>query len=113
MTDSEFVAWAGFLTSAGSVVVAVLKARDWIEAVSLSALKSGAGRAVIAEATQDKHSRVEDKMDLLAKSLESMGDRLETRIDALAVRMEGRLDRLDHDTHAIDVRLSIIESTSK
>lgn len=110
MTDGEIVAWAGLATSAGSIVVAVLKARDWVESVSLSALKSGAGRAVIAEAMQEKHSRVEDKMDALAKSLENVADRLETRIDALSVRMEARLDRLDKDTHAIDVRLSVIES---
>lgn len=109
MNDS-IVAWAGLVTSVGSVIVAVLKARDWVEAVALSALKSGAGRAVIAEAVQERQSRAEDKMDALAKSLESVADRLETRIEALSVRMEARLDRLDKDTHAIDVRLSIIES---
>jgi phage-related minor tail protein len=62
---------------------------------------------------QERHSRVEDKMDALAKSLESVADRLESRIDSLATRMEARLDRLDKDTHAIDVRLSVIESTGK
>lgn len=111
--DSEIVAWAGLATSAGSVVVAVLKARDWVEGVALSSLKSGAGRAAINEVVQERHSRVEDKMDALAKSLESMGGRLETRIDALATRMEARLDRLDKDTHQIDVRLSVIESAGK
>lgn len=113
MTDGELVAWAGLATSAGSIVVAVLKARDWVEIVSLSALKSGAGRLVIAEAVQERQSRAEDKMDALAKSLESVANRLEARIDALSTRMETRLDRLDKDTHAIDVRLSVIESSSK
>lgn len=112
MNDS-IVAWVGFITSVGSVIVAVLKARDWVEGVALAALKSGAGRAAIAEVMQERHSRVEDKMDALAKSLEIVADRLETRIDALATRMEARLDRLDKDTHAIDVRLSVIESVGK
>jgi nitrate/nitrite-specific signal transduction histidine kinase len=111
--DSEVVAWAGLVTSAGSVIVAVLKARDWVEAVALAALRSGAGRAAVSEVVQDRQSRAEDKMDALAKSLESVADRLETRIEALATRMDSRLDRLDKDTHAIDVRLSVIESTSK
>lgn len=111
--DSEIVAWAGLVTSAGSIIVAVLKARDWVESVSLSALRSGAGRAAVSEVVQERHSRVEDKMDALAKSLENMADRLETRIDALATRMETRIDRLDKDTHSIDVRLSVIESVNK
>lgn len=111
--DSEVVAWVGLATSVGTVIVSVLKARDWVEAVALSALKSGAGRAAVSEVVQDRQSRAEDKMDALAKSLESVADRLETRIEALATRMDSRLDRLDKDTHAIDVRLSVIESTNK
>jgi len=111
--DESVVAWASLITSAGSVIVMVLKARDWVEAVALSALKSGSGRAAVAEVMQERHSRVEDKMDALAKSLESVADRLETRIEALATRMDSRLDRLDKDTHAIDVRLSVIESVNK
>lgn len=111
--DSEVVAWVGLATSVSTVIVSVLKARDWIESVSLAALRSGAGRSIITETVSEKHSRVEDKMDALAKSLESVADRLETRIEALATRMDSRLDRLDKDTHAIDVRLSVIESTNK
>ena len=111
--DSAVVAWVGLATSVGTVIVSVLKARDWVESVALAALKSGAGRAAVSEVVQDRQSRAEDKMDALAKSLESVADRLETRIEALATRMDSRLDRLDKDTHAIDVRLSVIESTNK
>lgn len=108
--DSEIVAWAGLITSAGSVVVTVLKARDWVESMALAALKSGAGRAIITETVSEKHSRFEDKMDALAKSLESVANRLENRIEALATRIDARMDRLDKDAHDIDVRLSVIES---
>jgi hypothetical protein len=110
METSLVVALASLGAWVVSFAVGVLKARDWVESVSLSAMKSGAGRSIVNEAVQERHTRVEDKMDALAKSLESVADRLETRIEALAARMETRLDRLDKDTHAIDVRLSVIES---
>lgn len=105
ITVVNLLAW--LLTFAAGV----LKARDWVEAVALSALKSGSGRSIVTESVQERHSRLEDKMDSLTKSLEVVADRLEKRIDALATRMESRLDRLDKDTHAIDVRLSVIESS--
>lgn len=104
LTVVNLLAWLA------TFAVGVLKARDWVEAVSLAAMKSGAGRAIVTESVQERHSRVEDKIDSLNKNLESMADRLETRIESLAARMETRLDRLDKDTHAIDVRLSVIES---
>jgi len=105
ITVANLFAW--LLTFA----VGVLKARDWVEAVALAALKSGAGRSIVTESVQDRHTRLEDKIDSLTKSVENVADRLETRIEALAARMESRLDRLDKDTHAIDVRLSVIESS--
>ncbi len=110
METSMVVALASLGAWAVSFAVGVLKARDWVESVALAAMKSGEGRSIVTEAVQERHTRVEDKMDALAKSLEVMTDRLETRIDALATRMESRLDRLDKDTHAIDVRVSVIES---
>lgn len=110
METSLIVALASLGAWLLSFGVGILKARDWIESVALSAMKSGAGRAVVTEAVQERHTRVEDKIDVLTKSLESVADRLEGRIEALATRMETRLDRLDKDMHAIDVRLSVVES---
>ena len=110
METSLAVALVSLVAWIVSFAVGVLKARDWIENVSLAAMKSGAGRSIVNDTVQERHSRVEDKIDVLTHSLESVADRLETRIEALATRMEARLDRLDKDMHAIDVRLSIVES---
>jgi|GEM_PF-3617043 hypothetical protein len=107
MSDGEMIAWAGLLTSGGSIVVAVLKARDWVEGVALAALKSGAGRAVIAEATQDKYSRVEDKLDTLARRLEEVV----ARIDGLSRKVEERMDRLDREVNSMTVRVAVLEKT--
>lgn len=107
MSDGEMIAWAGLLTSAGSIVVAVLKARDWVEGVALAALKSGAGRAVIAEATQDKYSRVEDKLDTLARRLEEVV----ARIDGLSRKVEERMDRLDREVNGMAIRVAVLEKT--
>lgn len=102
---------ASLVTTLGAFIVGVLKARDWVEAVALAALKSGEGRAVVVEAMTDRHSRLEDKIDALTQSLTTIADRLEGRIENVAIRMEARLDRLDKDAHQLDVRMSVIEST--
>lgn len=98
------------LTMFVAFLVGVLKARDWIEAVTLAAMRSGEGRAIVVEAVSDRHTRVEDKLDTLTQSLSSMADRLEGRIETLSVKMEARLDRLDKDAHQLDIRMSVLES---
>lgn len=111
MTLSELASFVALGGWGVSVVVGVLKARDWVEGVALAAMKSGAGRSIVTESVQDRHTRLEDKIDSLTKSVENVADRLEKRLESVAARMEARLDRLDKDTHAIDVRLSVIESS--
>ena len=113
MDTPTIVSYVSLAAWAVSFAWGVLKARDWVERVALSALKSGEGRTVMVDAVSDRHSRVEDKLDALTQHVTLIADRLEGRIEAVAVRMESRLDRLDKDAHQLDVRLSIIESTSK
>ena len=110
METSLVVALASLGAWLLSFAVGVLKARDWVEAVALSAMKSGAGRSIVTDAVQERHTRLEDKIDALTKSLETVATRLETRMEAMATRVEARLDRLDKDMHAVDVRLSVVES---
>jgi GTP-dependent phosphoenolpyruvate carboxykinase len=109
MTLSEFASYAALGGWGVSVVVGVLKARDWVEGVALAAVKSAEGRAAVLEATTDKHSRVEDKLDVLAKRLEEVV----SRIDGLSRKVEERMDRLDREVNSMTVRVAVLEKTGE
>ena len=110
MTLELVLSVSSLATTLVAFFVGVLKAREWIESVALNAMRSGEGREIVVDSMRDRHTRVEDKIDVLTRSVGSMTDRLEVRIEQLSVRMESRLDRFDKEQHQIDVRLSVIES---
>lgn len=109
MEDSMVIALTSLTAWLASFAVGVIKAREWVEGVALTAMRSGEGREIVHSILSEKHTTIEDKLDTLTANLETVADRLEMHIEVLSQRMESKLDRLHKDTHDLDVRLSVIE----
>lgn len=109
-TDSaQAFAVFGALAWFCSIAFAVLKGRDLVAKAALEAVGSIEGRGIVLTITNEKHTRVEDKLDALAKSVDALAVRLEGRIDAMTVKLESGLSRLDADARDLDIRMARVE----
>lgn len=105
----DVAAVVGVLAWLGTIVVAVLRGRELVAKMALSAIGSLEGRSVVLAITSDKHGRIEEKLDTLVRSLDGMAVRLEGRIDQMTSKIETQLTRLDADTREMEVRLAVLE----
>lgn len=96
-----------------SFIATVLKGRDLVEKIALNALKSAEGREAVLSITGEKHDRIEEKLDTLAKTVDSLATRLEGRIDQMGAKLEARLEKLDASAHEMDLRLTRVEERKK
>lgn len=92
-----------------TIAVAVLKGRELVARAALDAVGSIEGRNVVLTITNEKHSRVEEKLDALASSVNGMAARIETQMREMSTELKAQLARLDADARDLDVRLAVIE----
>lgn len=109
MDNSMVLALASLVAWLLSFAVGVLKAREWVEFVALTALQSGEGRKIVLNTLEEKHGSIEEKLDQLNSNLDHIAERLEARIETLSQRVEMQMNQLSKDYHDVDVRLSVIE----
>ena len=85
-----------------TLIVAVIKGRDWIESTALAALKSEAGRSAVMKMNRD---HLDVKLDAISERIGELG----TRINGMSNKLERRLDKLDADMQAINIRVTVLE----
>lgn len=101
-SDAQLLALVGLLTWVMTLVVGVVKGRQWIEETALAALKSEAGREAIMKMNRD---HLDVKLDAIADRMGELG----SRIDTMSNKLERRLDKFDADMQAINVRVTLLE----
>ena len=84
-------------TSLGTIIVAVLRGRELVAQAALDAVGSLEGRAIVLAITNEKHDRIEEKLDsiqgkldVLASAVSSMTVRLAVIEDQRSARREER-----------------------
>lgn len=75
------------LTSVGTIAVAVARGREMVAKAALDAVGSLEGRAIVLAITNEKHDRIEEKLDSI----------------------QGKLDVLASAVAGMTVRLAVIE----
>ena len=112
-TWSELAGIASLIAWGVSAITTVLKGRDLVEKIALSALKSADGREAVLSITGEKHDRIEEKLDALTKTVDALATRLEGRIDQMGAKLEARHEKIDASAHEMDVRLTKVETRKR
>jgi len=92
-----------------SIIGAVLKGREWVEAQVIKAIKSSDGRSAVLEVTRDRFDRIEEKIDSLAKTVQQLGEHLGGQIIQMSTKIDTGMERLNRDAHDLDKRLFSLE----
>lgn len=100
------VSLLGFLLS---LSIGALKARVWVKETAIEAIQSQEGRSNVLAIAADRQVRIEDKLDALGRSVDSVANRLESRIDNMQTNMTSQISKLDAETRQLEVRLVRIE----
>ena len=101
-TDAQLLAIVGVITWLVSVILAVIKGRQWIEETALAALKSEAGREAVMKMSRDH-------LDLKLDGISDKIGELSSRINTMGNKIERRLDKFDADMQAMNVRVTLLE----
>ena len=92
-----------------SFVVATVRVRAWLDKAVLETIDSGPGRRSITTIAAERQARIEDKLDALGRSMDSVATRLEHRIDTLQTQVTTQISKLDAETRQLEIRLARIE----
>ena len=84
------IAATGWLTT---LVFAILKGREMVARAALEAVGSIEGRAVILAITNEKHSRIEEKLDSIQEKLDALASNVMGMTVRLAVIEDQRTSR--------------------
>ena len=101
------ISFLGFLLS---LLVGAIKARAWVKETAIEAIQSQEGRSNVLAIAADRQARIEDKIDQLGRSVDSVANRLEHRIDTMQSNMTAQISKLDAETRQLEARLVRIES---
>lgn len=102
ITPALFFGVVGALTSLATLLSWILKGQDYVEAVTLRAMRSEDGRDAILRVTKD---HIDAKLDALSKAVETVG----RRVEDVGSKLERRLDKHDSEAQTMNVRVTLLE----